>query len=92
MEIREYFPKIVPITIADGNIAECRTYQHHFTPALRKSNEELPKERRPSITYKDCIIKGAIECQLPEEYIEKLKNVPNNGRFACPEIRKKLDL
>lgn len=38
----------------------------------------------------ECIINGAIECELPEEYIKKLKNLPNNGQEASPEMLTKL--
>lgn len=82
--------------IANTQDLECRTYQHHFEPPLLNketlSSESLPESRRPSISYLNCLIKGAIECKLPTDYIDKLKKIPHNGRFASPKIRNILDI
>ncbi|XP_075975614.1 gamma-glutamylcyclotransferase-like [Anticarsia gemmatalis] len=89
---KAYFAKMVDIKKPDGTTSHCRTYQHTFTPPSLGPDEKLPEDRRPSITYIDCIVKGAIECHLPGEYIEMLKTIPNNGQHASPEIREKLDI
>lgn len=68
----------------------CRTYQQTINPPARNDDEELPLDRRPSITYLDVILKGATECQLPEEYIQKLKKIPHNGQEASPKMIEKL--
>ncbi|XP_038208344.1 gamma-glutamylcyclotransferase-like isoform X2 [Zerene cesonia] len=87
-----YFPKTVDIETLDGTIVQCRTYQQTINPPLRKEDEDIPNERRPSITYLDCIIKGAIECNLPKEYLVKLKKIPHNGQKASPKMIEKLNL
>ncbi|XP_075974726.1 gamma-glutamylcyclotransferase-like [Anticarsia gemmatalis] len=85
-----YFAKTVGVVVSDGSKVECRTYQQTINPPLRENGEELPEDRRPCITYLDCIIKGATECNLPEYYIEELKKIPNNGQLASPEMIEKL--
>lgn len=86
-----YFPKTVAVCKCDEAEIECRTYQLTDIPTenIRGHDTELPFERRPSITYLDCIIKGAMECKLPEDYIENLKNVPHNGQ-ASPHMQELL--
>lgn len=64
----------------------CRTYQQNKNPPPRRPGEKIPKDRLPSITYMDVIVRGAIECQMPDEYIEVLKNIPNNGNKANEEM------
>lgn len=64
----------------------CRTYQQTKNPPPRRPGENIPKERLPSLTYMDVIVRGAIECQMPDEYIEVLKNIPNNGNEANEEM------
>lgn len=34
----------------------------------------------------DVIVRGAIECQIPDEYVQVLKNLPNNGNKANDEM------
>lgn len=70
---------------------ECRTYQQTINPPVRKNGEELPEERRPCITYMECIINGAIECGIPKYYIDELKTIPNNGKEASPKMIEKLN-
>lgn len=83
---------MVHICSPEGMTSRCRTYQHTFTPQVLLPNETLPYERRPSITYKEVIVQGAIECNLPAEYIEMLKQLPHNGQNASDDIRKLLDM
>ncbi|XP_059051128.1 gamma-glutamylcyclotransferase-like [Achroia grisella] len=77
-----YFPKTVNITTLDGARVECRTYQQTINPPARRDNEDIPFDRRPSITYLECILNGAIECNLPDDYINKLRKIPHNGQEA----------
>lgn len=91
MDTNWYFAKKVAIVISDGSTVECRTYQQTINPEPRAKNEMLPEDRRPCITYLDCIINGAIECQLPEYYIEELKTIPHNGKLAPPAMIEKLN-
>ncbi|XP_072941416.1 gamma-glutamylcyclotransferase-like [Epargyreus clarus] len=87
-----YFPKNVNIFTADGEKVECRTYQQTVNPEVRKPAEQIPPERRPSITYLNCILQGAIECNLPKEYINELKKIPHNGQEASPKMIAKLNM
>ena len=47
-----------------------------MTYFLIKPDEE---DRRPSWVYKDVIVRGALEHSLPEDYINKLRAVKDNG-------------
>ncbi|KAL0901346.1 hypothetical protein ABMA27_006625 [Loxostege sticticalis] len=85
-----YFPKTVEIITPDGEKLQCRTYQQTVNPPPCKKIEELPMERRPSSTYLECIINGANECQLPNDYIQILKKIPDNGNEASPKMIEKL--
>ncbi|CAG4978041.1 unnamed protein product [Parnassius apollo] len=87
-----YFPKIINVITPCGTNLECRTYQQTINPPPRTEDEEIPHDRRPSITYLDCILNGATECKLPEDYIEKLKKIPHNGQKASPKMIEKLKL
>ncbi|XP_047026369.1 gamma-glutamylcyclotransferase-like [Helicoverpa zea] len=86
-----YFAKTVKVILPNGSSVDCRTYQQTINPPQRKPGEELPLDRRPCITYLDCIINGAIECNLPEDYINELKKIPNNGQEASPKMIEKLN-
>ena len=33
----------------------------------------------PSIPYKDTIVSGALQCELPQDYIVMLQNIKDNG-------------
>ncbi|XP_063616507.1 gamma-glutamylcyclotransferase-like [Cydia splendana] len=92
VETNWYFPKTVEITTPDGQTVECRTYQQTSNPPPREEDDEIPVDRRPSITYLNVILKGAEECQLPPDYIEKLNKLPHNGQEASPNMLAKLDL
>lgn len=54
----------------DGTKYECRSYV---------VNLPLQGDRRPSTIYKNVIIKGAVEHELPEDYIAQLKKIEDNG-------------
>ncbi|XP_049879640.1 gamma-glutamylcyclotransferase-like [Pectinophora gossypiella] len=90
VESNWYFPKIVEIVLPEGTIVECRTYQQSNNPPVRGVGEDIPDERKPSKTYMEVIIHGAMECDIPEYYIEKLKKIPHNGKEASPEMLDKL--
>ena len=87
-----YFPKNVDISTPEGSTVQCRTYEQTIPPPPRKSLEDLPSEDRPSTTYLDCILNGAVECKLPEEYIKELRKIPHNGQKACPKMIEKLNM
>lgn len=90
VEINWYFPKTVYVITPEGFKVQCRTYQQTINPPPREDGEELPMERRPCITYLECIISGAKECEIPPSYIEELKKIPDNGQVAPDEMIKQL--
>ncbi|EDW29546.1 GL22703 [Drosophila persimilis] len=49
---------------------------YHMNP------DEVPQDRQPSKTYLQCLIKGAIESSIPEEYVVRLRSIKHNGRVA----------
>ncbi|XP_063826579.1 gamma-glutamylcyclotransferase-like [Ostrinia nubilalis] len=85
-----YFPKTVDIVTLHGETLQCRTYQQTVNPVPCKKIDELPEERRPSSTYLECILTGATECQLPNDYIQNLRKIPHNGNEASPKMIEKL--
>ena len=54
----------------------CRCVQEAVTYFLIKPEE---KDKRPSWVYKDVILRGALEHQLPQDYVTKLRAVEDNG-------------
>lgn len=50
----------------------CITYE--------KKNKSQPG--LPSIPYKETIVKGALQCGLPQDYISMLENIKDNGYYG----------
>ncbi|BFF93208.1 gamma-glutamylcyclotransferase-like [Drosophila madeirensis] len=46
------------------------------------SPDQVPSERQPSKTYLQCLIKGAMESSIPEEYVTRLRNLKHNGKVV----------
>merc|ERR1711936_529450 len=65
-----YNRKMVEVELEDGSSAEAVTY------FLIKPEEE---DKRPSYVYKNVILRGAEEHNIPEEYLEKLRGIEDNG-------------
>lgn len=61
----------------------CRTYVHKVNPLPIGDNDTIPVERWPSWTYKEIIILGALEHELPEYYIQQLETIKDNGEKGC---------
>lgn len=60
-----------------SNLIKCRTY-------VQRPEYSIVGTKTPSLLYKQIIIKGAEENQLPQNYIECLrKNFPDNGCVDC---------
>lgn len=85
-----YFPKIVKVSTPDNEKVECRTYQQTVNPPVRGPHQDIPHDRRPSITYLNCILKGALECQLPDYYVQMLKKISHNGMEASSKMIEQL--
>lgn len=87
-----YIPLIKEIITPNGEKIKCRVYQMVKQPTgkVDLADDALPYERRPSKTYLDTIINGAIESGLPVKYNEFLKSIQHNGKLAEPEMLEKL--
>lgn len=92
MQENIYVPLIKEIITPDGEKIECRLYKMVKQPTgeVDLSDENLPFDRKPSKTYLDTIINGAVESGLPEKYTAFLKGIQHNGKLAEPEMLAKL--
>lgn len=64
-----YTRVIVEVLIENNDKLTCLTYE--------KKDKSQPG--LPSIPYKDTIIKGALQCGLPQDYITMLQGIKDNG-------------
>lgn len=87
-----YIPFYIDIETINHGIVKCRTYTQVNNPNDYIPPADLPDERKPSLTYLQTIIEGAMECNLPIEYLRFLTEYPNNGKLANDFIREQLDL
>lgn len=72
----------VIVTTITGEMLQCRCYQQI---------QDLDADRRPSIVYKNIMIQGARQNQVPEEYITNtLEAIIDNGYDG--EVQVSLDL
>lgn len=69
----------VPVELNDGNTEFCYSYQ--LTKLPQPNNQHIP-----SLSYISTIRKGAMESNLPQSYISKLKKIKNNGRQSKVEF------
>lgn len=79
VERKIYYPTYVNVLTPYLGSFNCRIYIHKVNPLPIGDNDEVPIERWPSWTYKEVIILGALEHQLPEYYIQMLENIKDNG-------------
>lgn len=79
-----YKPLQVSVDTPSGTTVDCRVYMLCDNPG------ELPENRnftsKPSSTYIDVILSGAIETGLPEDYIQFLQSAEHNGQQGIPEV------
>ncbi|XP_034657747.1 gamma-glutamylcyclotransferase [Drosophila subobscura] len=61
------------------------TNLYHMLP------DQVPQGRQPSKTYLQCLIKGAIESSIPEDYVIRLRSIKHNGRVES-SLEEKLEL
>lgn len=83
VDFRKYFTLNVPIQTPHLGEIMCRTYQQRINPLPRGDNDEIPGENWPSKVYLRVIIIGAMECPLPDYYIEWLMTLNHNGDEGC---------
>lgn len=72
-----YFSFTVDVEADSGEIIKCRTYQIIDLPEACDIEEHLP-----SMSYLKTMVKGALESELPEEYIRYLRNIKHNGNLV----------
>ncbi|XP_017111756.1 gamma-glutamylcyclotransferase [Drosophila elegans] len=53
--------------------------------------DSVPASRQPSKTYLQCLVKGAVESSVPQDYVRRLKGIKHNGHVAT-ELEQKLEL
>ena len=67
------------VTTIDGEFLQCRSYQQV---------QDCEMDRRPSIVYKNVMIRGARENGVPAEYIKNyLEAIVDNGYDGQVEIQ-----
>ncbi len=67
------------VTTIDGEVLQCRSYQQV---------QDWEMDRRPSIVYKNVMIRGARENGVPDEYIKNcLEAIVDNGYDGQVEIQ-----
>ena len=64
-------------SVLGQKVLRCRTYQYSY------QNRALAP---PSPHYKHVILLGAIEHQLPSDYVEQLREIPTNGYKGSVEL------
>lgn len=87
-----YLPLIEEIETLDGEKVKCRLYVMVEQPndIVDLTDNNRSDERKPSQTYLNTIVKGAIESQLPQEYVHYLQSITDNGEQASAEMLAKL--
>lgn len=86
-----YKPLTKDIETLHGDLISCRVYQQTSNPDDGLPIVDIPFERKPSQTYLQTIQHGAIESQLPEEYMDFLNRIPHNGNKASSSLMASLD-
>lgn len=79
--VKEKIYEVIEVTVETPNseIFICRSYQLCKLPEKIPDEKMRPDDRKPSLLYLNVIIRGAVESQLPNYYIEKLKQIQHNG-------------
>ncbi|CAL1533273.1 unnamed protein product [Lymnaea stagnalis] len=70
-----YQPIQVTIEMEDGRTVGCRSYEMH---------QNTTGNHLPSPHYKEVIVRGAKQNNLPEDYIRYLESFPDNGLTSPP--------
>ncbi|XP_065165290.1 gamma-glutamylcyclotransferase-like [Atheta coriaria] len=74
-----YFPLEVDVETPEGAFTKCRVYQQCNNPPVCDNLANLPDDRKPSAVYLNLIRRGAVESNLPEDYVKFLHNIADNG-------------
>ena len=74
------------VEASNGGPVSCMAYQLR-TETRDESLEEYGADKLlPSLRYKNVIIQGAKEHNLPAEYITYLQNIPDNGYNGVVDV------
>lgn len=68
---------IVEVLVENNDRLMCFTYE--------KKSKSPPG--LPSIPYKDTIVKGALQCGLPQDYVLMLQDIKDNGYHGEVDYR-----
>lgn len=78
VHINMYRPLEVTVETPEGETKTARVYMLCNNPGPLAEDQEFTEE--PSKTYLNVITYGAIESEMPEEYINWLRGAKHNGR------------
>ncbi|XP_037939271.1 gamma-glutamylcyclotransferase-like [Teleopsis dalmanni] len=81
----EYEPVNISVFLNNDTVVNARSYvlvKQPEIPLKMLNMSNIPFERQPSKTYLQCLVKGAIESELPDEYIRWLRTIKHNGKVA----------
>ncbi|XP_036327255.1 gamma-glutamylcyclotransferase-like [Rhagoletis pomonella] len=90
-----YYPVSLPVMLPNNTLITARAYLLADQPKTRlndfSSGDKVPITRQPSITYLQCLVKGAEETGIVPWYVDWLKAVKHNGHVA-PDLERILEL
>lgn len=94
VEVGIYKPLTLEIeSMLNGEIISCRSYQLVHNPSTPLEPENRCHERCPSRDYLNVVVNGAVESNMPIDYINFLKSFKHNGNEATnKELVKELCL
>lgn len=69
-------PVVVNIKMQNGENISCRTYEWLDLPEFRERYDNLP-----SLSYLKTVVKGALESELPADYVSFLRKFKHNGKL-----------
>lgn len=79
MDVKKYYIKFVNVLTPYMGYFLVRVYVQKVNPLPRGDCDPIPIEQWPSWTYKEIMIMGATEHQIPPYYIKQLKRILDNG-------------
>lgn len=65
-----------------GDIVQCQTYEFDDLYMMEPSDDNVKYGLLPSLTYLKVIVKGAVESNLPKDYIQFLRTINHNGKIS----------
>ncbi|KAL4716915.1 hypothetical protein ACJJTC_012726 [Scirpophaga incertulas] len=78
-----FYAKYLDVLTPHVGVLRCRVYIQITNPMPRGDNDIIPVEQWPSRMYKNVMILGATEHNLPECYIAELEKIADNGEDGC---------